>query len=142
MLKLQANRVAITPVFDSDISAGGIYIPDAAKSRCKQGLVKYVGSECTEVKPGDYVFFPGYSGTVFNLEGEGLIIIMKETSVVAIIESNQWNSLDVKGLYFKDRHGEYWTANYEQVQYLMSKTIKENRALFNVKDSGIKINEE
>jgi co-chaperonin GroES (HSP10) len=141
MLNLLNDRVAIQPVFDSD-KIGNIYIPDQAKSRCKQGLVKYVGDGCKDVKPGDYVFFPGYSGTVFNLEGEGLLIIMKESSLVAVIKSNRWNLIDVKGLYFKDRHGEYWTASYEQALHMITKSITEAGLLIDVKDSGVRKNEE
>lgn len=141
MISVTADRVAIQPVFDSD-RIGSIYVPDQAKSRCKQGLVKYVGPECREVKPGDYVFFPGYSGTVFNMPDEGLLIIMKESSIVAIVETNRWDFIDVRGLYFKDRHNEYWTASYEQVMQLVSKSITESGLLFKVKDSGAKKNEE
>ena len=65
MITLLENRIAIQPVFDSD-RIGSIYIPDQAKSRCKQGLVKYVGPDVKDIKPLDYVFFPGYSGTVFS----------------------------------------------------------------------------
>lgn len=141
MLNLLENKVAIQPVFDAD-RIGSIYIPDQAKSRCKQGLVKYIGPDVKDVSIGDYVFFPGYTGTVFNLEGEGLLIIMKESSIVASINSNKWDSINVNGLYFKDRHGEYWTASYEQAMHMISKAITESGLLVDVKDSGVKVNEE
>jgi co-chaperonin GroES (HSP10) len=141
MISLLEDRVAIQPVFDAD-KIGHIYIPDQAKSRCKQGLVKYIGPDVVDVKPGDYVFFPGYTGTVFNLEGEGLLIMMRESSVVAIIKSNMWDSLDIKGLYFKDRHSEYWTASYEQVMQLISKSITESGMLIDIKERGAKTNAE
>jgi co-chaperonin GroES (HSP10) len=141
MIQIQADKVAIQPVFDAPM-IGSLYIPDQAKSRCKQGLVKYIGNEVIDVKVGDYVFFPGYTGTIFNIKGEGLLIIMKESSIVSRIDSNIWNSIDIRGLYFKDRHGEYWTASYEQAMIMITKSITENGLLFNVKDSGIKVNEE
>lgn len=140
MLKLMEDRVAIQPVFDAD-KIGSLYVPEQAKSRCKQGLVKYVGDKVRDVKPGDYVFFPGYTGTVFNLPEEGLLIIMKESSLVAIIENNDWKSMDVTGLYFKDRHGEYWTASYEQAMYMITSSIRSKGLLIDVKDSGVKVNE-
>jgi co-chaperonin GroES (HSP10) len=140
MISLLEDRVAVQPVFDAD-RIGHIYVPDQAKSRCKQGLVKYVGPDCKQVKPGDYVFFPGYTGTVFNIENEGLLIIMREDSMVAIIESNKWDSIDVRGLWFRDRHGEYFPASYEQVVHLMSKAITDSGLLHSVKDVGERKNE-
>jgi co-chaperonin GroES (HSP10) len=140
MINLLEDRVAIQPVFDSD-KIGNIYIPDQAKSRCKQGLVKYVGSNVRSVTPGDYVFFPGYSGTVFNLEGEGLLIIMREKSLVAVIKSNRWDSITIDGLYFRDRHNEYWAASYEQALHMITKAITHSGLLIELKDVGDKINE-
>jgi co-chaperonin GroES (HSP10) len=140
MLNILEDRVAIVPVFDAD-KIGSLYVPEQAKSRCKQGLVKYVGPDVRDVKPGDYVFFPGYTGTVFNLEDEGLLIIMKEKSIVALIDNNEWKSTDVSGLYFRDRHGEYWTASYEQAMVMISKAITANGLLFRLKDGELRENE-
>ena len=155
MINLLKDRVAITPIFDSDMSSGkhgaSIIIPDQAKSRCKQGIVKYVGSDVKELKPGDYVFFPGYTGSVFNLEDEGLLIIMRESSITALVESNQWKSVNVPGLYFMSHTGrdnfdtpeiEYFPATYEMAMTLISRAVTQNQALFNVKDIGTGMVEE
>lgn len=86
MIKLYGDKVGIIPIFDPEKSKGGIIIPDEAKERCKQGIVKYVGPLVTRVGIGAYVLFGGYTGQLFQLEGEGKLIIMPEDFILAEIE--------------------------------------------------------
>jgi chaperonin GroES len=89
MIKLPGKKVAIIPIDDPEKTPGGIYIPEQAKERCDQGIVKYVGPRCTEVKPADYVIFSGYSGTLMFMTGEGRLIIMPEDFIVAVVEMDE-----------------------------------------------------
>lgn len=99
MIKLTLNKVAVTPINDPDVSKGGIIIPDIAKERCDQGIVKYCGPDCVDTKVGQYVLFSGYTGTLVHVEGEGRIIIMPEDFIVA--ELVEPANVDVPGLYFR-----------------------------------------
>lgn len=85
MFKLVRNQVGIEPIFDPDKSSGGLYIPDTAKTRCKQGIVKALGPDVKDIKIGDYCLFSGYDGTIVAFENdEGLnelILIIPEDAV-------------------------------------------------------------
>lgn len=129
MLLLQRNIVAVVPLFDPDTSAGGIIIPEQAKGRCTQGIVKYLGPKCKNVKIADHVLFSAYSGTTIQVEGEGSVLIfIPESGIEAIIESPATN---IPGLYFKSHGGsgvienEYFVATYEQVMTMIAKAINE-----------------
>jgi chaperonin GroES len=126
MLRIPRKKIACKPLFDPDMTSSGLlYIPDTAKERCDQGIVKYVGDECRLVKPGDHVLFSGYTGTLMSLEDEGLIIILPEEFVVAVIEERSEDH-DVPGLYFRDTDGVYWTATYEMTIDLLARAINES----------------
>lgn len=101
MIKLIGNKVAITPINDPDKSAGGIWIPDQAKERCDQGIVKYIGPKVKWCKQGMYVAFSGYTGELFIMEGEGRVIIMPEDFIVCEISNVE--NVFVPGLFFKQR---------------------------------------
>lgn len=120
MLKMPRKMVAIEPLYDKDVSPLGlIIIPETAKERCDQGLVKYIGEECRNVKIGDHVIFSGYVGTTVDIDGETLIFV-KESEINAIVEDQ---GFEVSGLYFKDKDGEYFQATYEMAMYLIARTL-------------------
>lgn len=128
MIKILGDKVALSPVFDPDTTPSGrIIIPDSTKERCDQGLVKYVGPEVKDIKPGDFCIFGNYDGQIYNIEDEGLLIVMSEASIKAIVgfEYDYFPSNDVPGLYFRDREGNYFTASYEIAHTLMATAIKE-----------------
>ena len=128
MLLLQRNIVAVVPLFDPDMSAGGIIVPEQAKGRCTQGIVKYLGPKCKNVKIADHVLFSAYSGTTIQVEGEGSVLIfIPESGIEAIIESP---ATEIPGLYFmagdsETNHKKYFTATYEQVMSLIAKAANE-----------------
>lgn len=125
MLGMPENKVAIIPLFDPDKSPGGIWIPEQAKERCDQGVVKYCGPKCEIVAPGDYVLFPGYSGQNLRIEDEGVLIIMRETDVIAKIEGTDVNDLEIPGLYFKGADGVYFGATQEFATDLIAKALQD-----------------
>ncbi len=126
MLKVLTTKVVITPIFDPDVTKSGlIIIPDQAKERCDQGIVKYVGPDVTLVKPGDYVIFSGYSGDLTFLEDEGVFIIMHEEFIIAKIADEEIDDTDIPGLYFKSVDGEYFLCTYEFVIEMLSQAFKD-----------------
>lgn len=113
--------VAVEPLYDKDLSPSGlIVIPDSAKERCDQGLVKYIGEDCRNVFIGAHVIFSSYAGQTLQIEGEGTLIILQEHEIAAIIETQP---VDVEGLYFRDANGEYHTITYEQTLWLIANSL-------------------
>lgn len=119
MLKVPRKMIAVDPIFESD-KRGSIYVPEQAKSRVKQGIVKYIGAEVTTVGIGDYVFFSGYAGTVFRLENEGTLLFLTEDNIVATLKERQ---TDIAGLFFYGGDGKYFTATFEQAMMLITKAM-------------------
>ncbi len=128
MLRLPPKNIAVTPLFDS-LMFGHIHIPEQARERCDQGIVKYVGSKTKWVKLGDHVTFSGYTGTLLSLEGEGLLIILPEEFVVGVVEYDgpEVASIELPGLYFKGVDGEYFEATYEMAVNILAKGIEESK---------------
>lgn len=128
MLKMPNRNVAVTPLFDT-LMVGSLHIPESSRERCDQGLVKYIGDKCTYVKPGDHVVFSGYTGTLLSLEGEGLLIVLPEQFVVAVIEyeSAEVANIEIPGLHFRGVDGDYFPATYEMVTGLLAKGLEESK---------------
>lgn len=126
MIKILGDNVALSPVYDPDTTPSGrIIIPDQAKERCDQGIVKYVGPEVKDIKPGDFCIFGNYDGQLFSIEDEGILIVMAESAIRAIVgfEYDYFPPNDVPGLYFKDKEGNYFPASYEAAHTLMARAI-------------------
>jgi co-chaperonin GroES (HSP10) len=126
MLNINARNVAVAPLFDP-LTYGSLILPDASRERCDQGIVKYVGTKVKELRIGDHVIFSGYTGTLLELEGEGLIIVLPERFVVARIgyDGSTPAATDIPGLYFKGTGGTYFTATYEQASGLIARGIEQ-----------------
>lgn len=122
MISLHQRKVAIEPIYDPDTTPSGLlYVPEVAKERCDQGIVKYVGHGCKLVEVGDHVIFSGYTGTTVKLEGEGTMIILDERLIMAVIHDDP---KEVQGLYFRSKDGEYFTATHEQAAYLLARAME------------------
>lgn len=103
MLELLGNKIAIQPRFDPDMTAGGLYIPDIAKERCDQGVVKYIGPDVVDIKVMDYVLFGGYDGLTIQIEGEGTLILIHEPFIKAIFKEV---TTPLSGIYFRQKFDE------------------------------------
>lgn len=127
MLGLLGKKIAVQPLSDPDTTSSGLlYIPETAKEREDQGIVKYVGPEVETLKPGDYVLFSGYTGTQLLVENE-MVIIMPEDAVQAIVIDPELPNTTIPGLFFQSKDG-YFPANYEQIFYLIARAIKDTQA--------------
>lgn len=128
MFRIPGDKVALIPIQDPE-HIGRIIIPDVAKQRTDQGVVKYIGPECTDFKPGQYVIFNGYSGTTVNIQDpdrpnapvERLIIVRQKFIYGEIID---FESTDIPGLYFRDREGGFFEATYEMAMELIGDAIR------------------
>ncbi|MEK7864390.1 MAG: co-chaperone GroES, partial [Nitrospirota bacterium] len=79
---------------EEEKTAGGLYIPDAAKEKPQKGSVMAVGTgritedgkrQPMEVKVGDTILFDKYSGSKIKMENEEYLII-KEEDILGIVE--------------------------------------------------------
>lgn len=87
-IKPLADRVLVLPASAEEKTQSGIIIPDTAKEKPLQGVVKAVGSgtkdEAMELKEGDRVLYGKYAGTEIDVEGQKHLI-MRQSDVLAII---------------------------------------------------------
>ena len=86
------DRVLVTRIKATEMTKGGIIIPDTAKEKPVEGMVVAVGSgrilengkvQPLDVKVGDRVLFGKYSGTEVRLGGEDHLIL-REDDILAI----------------------------------------------------------
>jgi chaperonin GroES len=88
------DRIIAERLEEETTTAAGIIIPDSAKEKPQQGIVKAVGKgKVTEegkvmpldVKVGDKVLFGKYAGTDIKLDGKEYLM-MREDDVLGVVE--------------------------------------------------------
>jgi chaperonin GroES len=93
-LKPLGDRVLVEPVEEKETKKGGIIIPDTAKEKPQEGIVRALGTGKTddngkkvpfEVKKGDRVLVSKYGGTEIKLDGKEYKI-MSSDDILGIID--------------------------------------------------------
>jgi len=93
-LKPLGDRVLVEPVEEKEVKKGGIIIPDSAKEKPTEGVVRALGTGKTddngkkiafEVKVGDRVLVSKYGGTEVKLDGKEYKIFNSD-DLIAIID--------------------------------------------------------
>ncbi len=87
-IKPLGKRILIKPVKEEEKTKGGIYIPETAKEKKKQGIVVEIGTvEEKEfpLKKGDLILYTGYSSEELELDGEKYLILDSK-DVIAKLE--------------------------------------------------------
>jgi chaperonin GroES len=93
-LKPLADRVAVEPTEQEEMTVTGIYVPETAKEKPQKGKVTAVGPGRKDddgkripmdVAMGDRVLYAKYAGTEVKLEDKKLLIL-KESDILAILE--------------------------------------------------------
>jgi chaperonin GroES len=78
-VKPLGDRVLVEPVEEKEVKKGGIIIPDTAKEKPQEGIVRALGTGKTddngkkvpfEVKMGDRVLVSKYGGTEIKIDGK------------------------------------------------------------------------
>jgi chaperonin GroES len=73
------DRILVEPVEDKEVKKGGIIIPDTAKEKPQEGIVRVLGTGkvnddgkkiAFEVKVGDRVLVSKYGGTEIKIDGK------------------------------------------------------------------------
>lgn len=86
------DKVVVKPADSEEKSAGGILLPDTAKTKPQEGTIIAVGSgrlldngerHTLAVNVGDVVVYSKYGGTEFKLDGE-TVVILDEDQIYAI----------------------------------------------------------
>lgn len=88
------DRIIVQRVEALQKTESGIYIPDTAKEKPQEGIVKAVGKgkmldngslSKPDVKEGDKVLFSKYAGTEVKIDGEDFLI-MREDDILGVLE--------------------------------------------------------
>ncbi|MFM7468031.1 MAG: co-chaperone GroES [Vampirovibrionales bacterium] len=88
------DRYAIEVLEDAAQTAGGIYIPDSAKEKPQQGIIRFAGAGrltdkgeriAPDFKVGDKVVFAKYAGTDVKVDGQEYKIL-SEKDILCVIE--------------------------------------------------------
>ena len=94
MIRPLHDRILVERVEEETTTKGGIIIPDTAKEKPAEGVIKAVGKGkigddgkriTLELKKGDKVLFGKYAGTEIKIDGKEYIV-MREEDVLGVIE--------------------------------------------------------
>lgn len=93
-LKPLGARALVEPVAQLEVKKGGIIIPDSAKERPTEAIVRAVGPGHLddkgnrvpmEVKAGDRVLIGKYGGTEVKIDGKEFKVLSRE-EILAVVE--------------------------------------------------------
>ena len=93
-VKPLGDRVLVEPVEEKEVKKGGIIIPDTAKEKPQEGIVRVLGTGKVdedgkkvpfEVKAGDRVLVSKYGGTEIKLDGKEYKLLSSD-DLLAILE--------------------------------------------------------
>jgi chaperonin GroES len=85
------DRIVVKPTAKEEVTKGGIVLPDTAKEKPQDGEVVAVGPGrmtdegkriALDVKKGDTVVYPRYSGSELKVDDEEYLI-MRESEILA-----------------------------------------------------------
>ncbi|MBI5958972.1 MAG: co-chaperone GroES [Chloroflexi bacterium] len=80
-------RVLILPLEGESQTPGGLLLPETAKEKPQQGIIEAVGNEedmTTDLKVGDRVLFPKYTGTEIKYAGKTYLLMNEEDLLARI----------------------------------------------------------
>ena len=93
-IKPLGDRLLVEPAEEKETKKGGIIIPDTAKEKPTEGVVRALGTGKTdddgkkipfEVKVGDRVLISKYGGTEIKLDGKEYKILNSD-DILAVVE--------------------------------------------------------
>ncbi|MCL4789017.1 MAG: co-chaperone GroES [Verrucomicrobia bacterium] len=93
-IKPLGDHVLVEPAEEKEVKKGGIVIPDTAKEKPTEGIVRAVGPGKRdddgkvipiEVKEGDRVLMTKYGGTEVKLDGKEYKLLQSD-DILAIVE--------------------------------------------------------
>lgn len=87
-IKPLGKRVLIKPVKEEEKTRSGIYIPETAKEKKKQGVVIEIGNieeKELPIKKGDMILYRGYSSEELEIDREKYLLLDAK-DIIAKIE--------------------------------------------------------
>ena len=93
-IKPLGDRILVEPAEDKEVKKGGIIIPDTAKEKPQEGIVRVLGTGKTgedgkkiafEVKVGDRVLVSKYGGTEIKIDGKEYKILSSD-DILAVLD--------------------------------------------------------
>lgn len=87
------DRILVKRLDETEEAVGGIIIPDSAKERPQQGVVRAVGAgrllengqrAAIDIKLGDKILFGKYSGAEVKVDGEE-VLVLREDEILAVL---------------------------------------------------------
>jgi chaperonin GroES len=89
MIEPVGRRVLVKRLEEEEVKKGGIIVPDTAKEKPQEGIVKNVAKvgkddDPLPVKKGDKILFGKYSGTEIEYEGEEYLILSEDDILAKI----------------------------------------------------------
>jgi chaperonin GroES len=94
-LKPLSDRIIVRRAESQEKTAGGVYLPDAAKNKPQKGKVLAVGPgrllkdgsrRGLQVKEGDTVLFTSWAGDEFKERAGDTIMVMREEDILAVVD--------------------------------------------------------
>ncbi|MGH7162270.1 MAG: co-chaperone GroES [Planctomycetota bacterium] len=94
-IKPLGQNVLLRRLEAEERTKGGIYLPDTAKEKPKEGEILAIGEGDVgkdgkrkefQVKKGDRVIFSSYAGTEIKIEGEDYLIL-SEDDILGVVEA-------------------------------------------------------
>jgi len=93
-VKPLGDRVLVEPVEEKEVKKGGIIIPDSAKEKPTEGVVRALGTgkkdedgkvQAFEVKVGDRVLISKYGGTEIKVDGKEYKLLNADDILAVIV---------------------------------------------------------
>jgi chaperonin GroES len=87
------DKIVVKRLEAEDRTSGGIYLPDTAKEKPRQGKVVALGEgkmmesgkrAAFQVKEGDRVLFTSYAGNEVTVDGQELLIMTEEDNLAVV----------------------------------------------------------
>jgi len=95
-LRPLADRVVVEPTENEEVTALGIVLPETAKEKPQKGIILATGPGKRDdqgklipldVQVGDAVLYAKYAGTEAKLDNGDEVLILRESDILAVIES-------------------------------------------------------
>ncbi len=92
-IKPLGEKVIVKRIEADEKTAGGIFIPDAAREKPKRGVIRAIGTGRLlddgsrgpmQLKKNDEVFFTSYAGTEIKVDSEEYLI-MDESDILGVV---------------------------------------------------------
>lgn len=80
------DRVFVSYTEELERTAGGIYIPDAAKEKPQRGKIEAIGDDVKQVKIGEQILFNKLSGSKIRIDDHEYLIL-KEQDILGTFSS-------------------------------------------------------